>query len=185
MMDWKPLYPFASHWLDLDGVRYHYLDEGPRTGPPVVMVHGNPTWSFYYRTLIPTLAPAQRVIVPDHIGCGLSDKPQAYPYTLEQHIRNLERLVAHLGLSDLTLVMHDWGGPIGTGLAAMLSGVDHYVALDVIRFAHTEANLRILDELVTLFRRRAGRPRPGVLAGLRVRPLPDLPGRPGDHRPGD
>jgi haloalkane dehalogenase len=117
MMDWKPLYPFASHWLDLDGVRYHYLDEGPRTGPPVVMVHGNPTWSFYYRTLIPALALAQRVIVPDHVGCGLSDKPQEYPYTLEQHIRNLERLVAHLGLSDLTLVMHDWGGAIGMGYA--------------------------------------------------------------------
>lgn len=117
MPDWKPLYPFTPHWLDLNGARYHYLDEGPRTGPPVVMVHGNPTWSFYYRTLIPALAPTHRVIVPDHVGCGLSDKPQEYPYTLEQHIRNLERLVAHLGLNDITLVMHDWGGAIGMGYA--------------------------------------------------------------------
>jgi len=95
----------------------HYLDEGPRDAPPVVMVHGNPTWSFYYRTLIPEIAQTHRVIVPDHIGCGLSDKPQDYPYTLEQHIRNLETLIAHLELRNVTLVLHDWGGAIGMGYA--------------------------------------------------------------------
>ncbi len=115
--NFQSLYPFASHWLDADGVRMHYLDEGPREAAPLVMVHGNPTWSFYYRTLIPELARTHRVIVPDHIGCGLSDKPQAYPYTLEQHIRNLETLIAHLDLHDLTLVLHDWGGGIGMGYA--------------------------------------------------------------------
>lgn len=111
----RDLYPFTSHYLDLDGVRYHYLDEGH--GPVVVMLHGNPTWSFYYRRLILALRDSFRVIVPDHIGCGLSDKPLNYPYRLETHIRNLDALGAHLGLKDMALVMHDWGGPIGLGYA--------------------------------------------------------------------
>ncbi len=114
---WRPLYPFTSHYLELEGARLHYLDEGPREAPPLVLVHGNPTWSFYYRTLIPALSERYRVIVPDHVGCGLSDKPQAYPYTLEQHIRNLETLLTHLRLGPLTLVLHDWGGAIGMGYA--------------------------------------------------------------------
>jgi len=120
---WSELYPFESNWLDLcgelhrEGVRYHYLDEGARDAPPVVMLHGNPTWSFYYRTLIPELSRQYRVVVPDHVGCGLSDKPQRYPYTLAQHVENLERLIACLGLADVTLVMHDWGGAIGMGYA--------------------------------------------------------------------
>ncbi len=117
MANFKSLYPFESHWLDLDGLRYHYVDEGPRDAPPVVMVHGNPTWSFYYRTLIPEISKTHRVIVPDHIGCGFSDKPQTYTYTLEQHIQNLERLIAHLGLQDVALVLHDWGGGVGMGYA--------------------------------------------------------------------
>jgi haloalkane dehalogenase len=114
---WRSLYPFASHYLSLEGGRLHYLDEGPRAAPPILMVHGNPTWSFYYRTLIPALSRDYRVVVPDHLGCGLSDKPQDYPYTLEQHVRNLEALVEHLDLEELTLVLHDWGGAIGMGYA--------------------------------------------------------------------
>lgn len=117
MPDYKALYPFASHRFDLGGVEMHYLDEGDPNAPPVVMVHGNPTWSFYYRTLIPEISKTHRVIVPDHVGCGLSDKPQDYTYTLEQHIRNLEALIAHLDLRDVTLVLHDWGGAIGMGYA--------------------------------------------------------------------
>lgn len=113
----KSLYPFASNWLELDGLRYHYLDEGLRDAPPVVLLHGNPTWSFYYRHLIPPLSQTHRVIVPDHMGCGLSDKPQDYPYTLAQHIKNLERLLAHLALERVSLVLHDWGGVIGMGYA--------------------------------------------------------------------
>jgi haloalkane dehalogenase len=115
--DYKALYPFTSHRFDLGGVEMHYLDEGDPDAPPVVMVHGNPTWSFYYRTLIPEISKTHRVIVPDHVGCGLSDKPQAYTYTLEQHICNLEALIAHLDLRDITLVLHDWGGAIGMGYA--------------------------------------------------------------------
>lgn len=120
MAPFKTIYPFTSHWLNLDGVHYHYLDEGPRDAPAVVMLHGNPTWSFYYRTLIPALSQTHRVIVPDHIGCGLSDKPQDYSYTLQQHIQNVKSLITRLGLDDFTLVVHDWGGIIGMGYA-----IDH------------------------------------------------------------
>ena len=113
----RHLYPFEQHYLDLDGLRLHYVDEG--SGHPVVMLHGNPTWSFYYRELITALSGQYRVIAPDHIGCGLSDKPQDYAYTLARHIDNLERLVDHLGLESATLVVHDWGGAIGFGLAGL------------------------------------------------------------------
>ena len=94
----------------------HYLDEGPRDAPPVLMLHGNPTWSFYYRNLVQALSPRFRCIVPDHIGCGLSDKPgdDKYDYRLASRIEDIDTLVHHLDLSlPLTLVVHDWGGMIG------------------------------------------------------------------------
>jgi haloalkane dehalogenase len=94
----------------------HYLDEGPRDAPPVLLLHGNPTWSFYYRNLVLALRGHYRCIVPDHIGCGLSDKPGdgAYDYRLQSRIEDLETLLARLGLQQpLTLVVHDWGGMIG------------------------------------------------------------------------
>ncbi|MDY6864300.1 MAG: alpha/beta fold hydrolase [Thermodesulfobacteriota bacterium] len=111
----KILYPFESHFLDINGYKYHYLDEGE--GDPVVMLHGNPTWSFYYRNIIVGLRKKNRVIVPDHMGCGLSDKPQNYNYTLLQHINNTEILIDRLKLQKVTLVLHDWGGAIGMGYA--------------------------------------------------------------------
>ena len=109
--------------LTLNGLRYHFLDEGDRDGQPVVMVHGNPSWSFYYRKLVETLTPlGYRAIVPDHIGCGYSDKPDdsRYEYTLERRVDDLEALViGHLKIEGgITLVVHDWGGAIGFGLAA-------------------------------------------------------------------
>jgi len=110
------LYPFASNYFEIGGGRMHYVDEGD--GPTIVMLHGNPTWSFYYRELIAGLRDQYRVIAPDHIGCGLSEKPRNYPYTLAAHIDNVEKLIDHLGLSDITLMVHDWGGPIGFGWAA-------------------------------------------------------------------
>ena len=120
----KALYPFSSHWLDLGGMRMHYLDEGPRDAPVVLMLHGNPTWSFYYRNLVLALRRTHRCIVPDHIGCGLSDKPDAahYDYRLSSRIDNIESLINHLHLprqpqGALTLVLHDWGGMIGLGWA--------------------------------------------------------------------
>ena len=111
------LYPFDRHWLDLEGIRLHFLDEGD--GEPVVAVHGNPTWSFYYRELVKGLRDTHRVVVPDHMGCGYSDKPgdDAYEYTLERRIGDFSALMGHLDLDDITLVVHDWGGMIGFGWA--------------------------------------------------------------------
>ena len=115
------LYPFQSHWLEVGGQRMHYLDEGPRDAPPVLMLHGNPTWSFYYRNLVAALSGRYRCIVPDHIGCGLSDKPadRDYEYTLRQRVADLDALLGHLRLDQpLSLVVHDWGGMIGFAWAA-------------------------------------------------------------------
>ncbi len=98
----------------------HYLDEGPRNAPPVLMLHGNPSWSFYYRNLVLALCDRYRCIVPDHIGCGLSDKPDdnIYPYRLKRRIADIEALYRHLNIErPLTLVAHDWGGMIGFGWA--------------------------------------------------------------------
>jgi haloalkane dehalogenase len=113
---WRSEYPFQSNFMELaDGNRLHYVDEG--SGPPVLMVHGNPTWSFYYRHLVQSLQDRYRTIAVDHVGCGLSSKPQKYSYTLTQHIQNLTQLIEHLGLDGVHLVVHDWGGPIGLGMA--------------------------------------------------------------------
>ena len=110
-----PEYPFKNHYLTVHGHRLHYLDEGQ--GPVIVMVHGNPTWSFYYRRLVTVLSRTHRVIVPDHLGCGLSDKPNDFSYTLKNHIDHLSLLLDHLNVVDYSLVVHDWGGPIGLGCA--------------------------------------------------------------------
>ena len=115
----RSLYPFAGRYLDRHGLRYHYLDEGE--GQPVVMVHGNPTWSFYFRNLVLELRRDHRVLVPDHMGCGYSDKPAAdrYGYRLEDRIDDLEALLDSLDLQEpVTLVAHDWGGMIAMGWAA-------------------------------------------------------------------
>jgi cis-3-alkyl-4-acyloxetan-2-one decarboxylase len=112
-------YPFTGRTLDLGGLSYHYLDEG--AGEAVVMVHGNPSWSFYYRNLVLALRDQYRCIVPDHIGCGFSDKPgdDRYDYTLKQRVDDLERLIDNLQLEGkITLVLHDWGGMIGMAYAA-------------------------------------------------------------------
>lgn len=139
----KHLYPFASNFLELDGgVRYHYLDEG--SGPPVVMVHGNPTWSFYYRQLVTLLQDRHRCIVPDHIGCGLSDKPDdsRYEYSLARRADDLARLIDHLGLEKVHLVMHDWGGMIGmTWASRHPSQVEKIVLLNTAAF-HLPASKR-------------------------------------------
>ena len=110
------LYPFSSHYLETRGLRLHYLDEGPPDAPPVLMLHGNPTWSFYYRNLVRSLSKNHRCIVPDHIGCGLSDKPgdEKYDYRLASRIEDVDSLIRHLDLSEpINLVVHDWGGMIG------------------------------------------------------------------------
>lgn len=115
----RALYPFEGKYLHLDpsnDVRMHYVDEG--TGRETYLfVHGNPTWSFYWRHLVAALSAEARCVAVDHVGCGLSSKPQDYPYQLSTHVDNLARLVEALDLRDITLVVHDWGGPIGLGMA--------------------------------------------------------------------
>lgn len=114
----KSEYPFKSHFLKIHGLNYHYLDEGQ--GETLVLVHGNPSWSFYYRHLVRELRGEYRLIVPDHIGCGLSDKPadSQYTFSLEQRIEDLDSLIRSLDIEGkITLVVHDWGGMIGLAWA--------------------------------------------------------------------
>lgn len=107
---WKDEYPFESNWLDLGDYRLHYVDQGQ--GKPLLMVHGNPTWSFLWRHLMSGLA-GYRSIAIDHLGCGLSDKPTSVSHSLKMHETHLVRLIDELDLRDITLFAHDWGGPIG------------------------------------------------------------------------
>lgn len=112
------LYPFSGHFFDREGLRLHYLDEG--SGPPVVMLHGNPTWSFFYRNLVLDLRNDFRTIVPDHMGCGHSDKPDfsRYRYSLENRVDDLTALLDEvLPEGKLDLILHDWGGMIGSAWA--------------------------------------------------------------------
>jgi cis-3-alkyl-4-acyloxetan-2-one decarboxylase len=138
--------------FDRDGLKLHYVDEG--SGEPVIMVHGNPTWSFYYRHLIDSLGGSYRVIVPDQIGCGLSDKPDdtQYAYTLSSRVDDLERLLDHLGLDrDLTLILHDWGGMIGMAFAAR----------------HPERIARLVVSNTAGFHKPASKPMPRALSVCR------------------
>ena len=119
---WRRLYPFESHYFDVLRGQLHYVDCGPRDGSSVLFVHGNPTWSFHWRDLIGAVEPQQRAVAIDHLGCGLSEKPQR-PLRLRDHIDHLVALVDELQLRDITLVAQDWGGAIGLG--AMLERPEH------------------------------------------------------------
>jgi haloalkane dehalogenase len=143
-------YPFDSHFFDLDGFRYHYLDEQrPRNAEDrevLLMVHGNPTWSFYWRNLVTEFRDRYRVIAVDHIGCGLSDKPNEsqYPFTLERRIDDLCRLIEGLDLRNVTLIAHDWGGAIGMGAAVRLAErFDRFVLMNTAAFQGLRCPLRI------------------------------------------
>ncbi len=117
------LYPFRTRRVAVGGYQMSLVEEGPAAGPALLLLHGNPGWSFSFRKLIPQLASRYRVIAPDLIGFGLSDKPADPGYhTLTRHIENLSALLAALDLSSLTLLLHDWGGPIGLGYAAAHPG---------------------------------------------------------------
>ncbi len=192
--DWRSIYPFQSHFHQLpsheasdssSGPRMHYIDQGSGD-QSVVCVHGNPTWSFTYRAIATELHYEARVVAVDHVGCGLSDKPQRYTYTLRQHIANLSSLVRQLDLQRVTLVVHDWGGAIGMGMALEnLPRIERIVLLNtavfpppyipwriaVCRFpllgniAMRGANVFALAALrITLYRLR--RLAPEVVAGL-------------------
>jgi pimeloyl-ACP methyl ester carboxylesterase len=124
MQSWRSLYPYTSQYFALspngsqEAPRIHYVDEGG--GRPLLMVHGNPTWSFYYRNLIEAFRGDYRTIAMDHVGCGLSDKPADHGYRLQDRIDDLTALVEELDLKDITLLAHDWGGAIGLGTVLRL-----------------------------------------------------------------
>ena len=142
--DWRSLYPFESHEIRLNGLRYHYLDEG--AGPALLLVHGNPTWSFMWREIVLALRGKFRLIVPDHIGCGLSDKPHPaqYSYRLAQRVDDLKQLIEHLDLQHVTLVAHDWGGAIGMGAAvAAPKRFNRFVLMNTAAFLARRCPFRI------------------------------------------
>jgi pimeloyl-ACP methyl ester carboxylesterase len=108
-------YPFALNYLDFDGHQLHYIDEGK--GETILFIHGTPSWSFDYRNVIKNLRSRYRCVAFDHIGFGLSDKPERYDYSTQHHCKTLERFVNEKQLNDITLVVHDFGGPIGLDFA--------------------------------------------------------------------
>jgi haloalkane dehalogenase len=130
-----PGYPFAPHYHDQDGLRLHYLDEG--SGDALLLLHGEPTWSYLYRKAIPPLAAVARVVAPDYLGFGRSDKPvEPGWYSYDAHYRSIDRLVEELDLRGLTVVVHDWGGPIGLRLAAERpERIDRLVVMNTGLFA--------------------------------------------------
>jgi len=184
--DWHKLYPFQSREIALDGHRCHYVDEG--AGPALLMVHGNPTWSFYWREIIKALRDRYRVVAIDHVGCGLSDKPAAkdYPYRLASRVADLGQFIEKLDLREITLLAHDWGGAIGMGAAvAAPDRFARFVLLNTaaflggrcpwrIRICRTPLLGRLGVQGLNLFARAAlrmavckrGRMTPAVRAGL-------------------
>jgi pimeloyl-ACP methyl ester carboxylesterase len=195
-------YDFAPRWVEVPEGHLHYVDEG--SGPVLLMVHGNPTWSFLYRHLVHGLRDRFRCVAVDHLGFGLSDKPPGADFTLPAHVRRLGQLIAKLGLERVTPIVQDWGGPIGLSWAvAHRAQVERLVVMNTFAFPMRlrDAPLRMLagslavgvfrapgiGELLiqgaNVFVRRlvpAGlRPhsrRPGVLAGYR-HPFPDWASR--------
>ena len=144
--DWRSLYPFESHG-DAGG-RPPLSLFGRGAGQVLLLVHGNPTWSFYWRELVRPLRAKYRVIVPDHIGCGLSEKPdaRAYSYRLAQRVADLGQLIERLDLRQVTLVGHDWGGAIGMGAAgASPERFARFVLMNTAAFrdAHCPAAIRL------------------------------------------
>lgn len=113
----RELFPFEGRFLETRFGRVHYVDEGPRDGEVVVLVHGTPSWSFEYRHLIPVLARTRRVIAVDHLGFGLSERPTGFPYTPEAHTQVLREVIDGLGLTRFALAVHDYGGPIALPIA--------------------------------------------------------------------
>src|SRR5579859_236288 len=111
-----PGYPFKPHYAEIDGMRMHYLDEGH--GDPILLLHGEPDWSYLYRKMVPPLATAFRVIAPDYFGFGRSDKPTEIGwYTYDRHVDSIKALIEKLDLHGITVVVQDWGGPIGLRVA--------------------------------------------------------------------
>jgi haloalkane dehalogenase len=109
-----PGYPFEPHYREWEGLRMHYLDEGGRDAEPILLLHGEPDWSYLYRKMVPALSRRFRVVAPDYLGFGRSDKPTAVDwYSFDRHVESVKALVSGLDLRRATVVVQDWGGPIG------------------------------------------------------------------------
>lgn len=124
-------FPYQAHFNEAAGFRMHYVDTGPRDAPVILCLHGEPTWGYLFRHLIGYLGAQYRVVVPDHMGFGKSETPQGRSFLLQDHIDNLERFVLSLDLREIILVMHDFGGPVGMGLAARHPGrIERIIAVN-------------------------------------------------------
>lgn len=170
------LYPFPSRFFESGEGRLHYVDEGG--GEAVVMLHGNPTWSFFYRDLILGLRGRYRCLALDHLGCGLSDKPLGAGYTLGGHIERTAAWLDSLGLERIHLVLHDWGGAIGMGVARSLRGrVASITLFNTAAFPFPSIPLRIaacrLPGLGTLLVRGANAFVEAATVTTTVHPLPE------------
>ena len=149
-------YPFTPRFHAVEGALQHYVDEGPQGGRTLLFLHGNPTWSFAFRHLIRDLSRDHRCVAPDHVGCGLSDKPADYPYRLARHVENVEALVVGLDLDRITLVLHDWGGAIGMGFARRHpERIERIVAMNTAAFPSERIPFRIAVCRVPVFGRLA------------------------------
>lgn len=176
-------YPFAPRsFMTPTGGRMSYVDEG-EGDHAVLMLHGNPTWSFYYRNLIAELSPYRRCVVPDHIGMGLSEKPSDYSYALATRIADVVALVDSLNLQRIDLVVHDWGGAIGFGVAAQRPDlINRIVIMNTAAFPSTHlprrialCRLPIIGPLVV--RGANGFAAPAVWMAMRQRPLTKIESR--------
>ncbi len=167
---WRALYPFESHYQTIGGFQYHYLDEGEANDKPVILCsHGNPTWSFLFRNLVKEFRDEYRVVVVDHIGCGLSEKPSIYdyPYKLERRGDDLIEFIKKLDLKKIVLVAHDWGGAVAMNAATRIPERFHRIALmntaaylsdrvpRRIRLCHIPVLKRILLQGLNVFPRAA------------------------------
>ena len=157
-------WPYRPHYVVQDGLRMHHVDEG--AGHPVLLLHGEPTWAFLYRKLIPALSARHRVVAPDLYGFGRSDKPRRQDwYSYDRHFESLERLVDALGLRQLTLVVHDWGGPLGLRLA-----VEHAERVDRLVILNTGVDAGQAPSAAWLrFRELVRRVGPDLVASRLVR----------------
>lgn len=129
------LFPYPSHEFNVGDFRMRFVDEGRQHDRVILCVHGNPTWSFYYRRVIEKFSPTHRVVAVDHLGCGRSDKPSRdqFPYTLAAHRNNLVGLIDSLDLKNVTLLAHDWGGAIG--LASLVERRDRFAGIMLLNTA--------------------------------------------------
>ena len=140
------LYPFEPRWFDSSAGRMHYIDEG--TGTPILFCHGNPTWSFLYRGIVSRLRDQFRCIAVDYLGFGLSEHPESYGYTIEEHARTTGELVDHLGLDGFIVMGQDWGGPVSLAVATARAGRVSGVVLGNTWFWPSGLTLRLFSRFL-------------------------------------